>query len=156
MIELAIPGKGEFRIKSIVFDVNGTLALGGKIDENVKKRLQQLAKNTKTHIITADTYGTIEKEMQNTGISIHRVTPPGEAEQKEKFVKSIGEGETLALGNGANDALMLKTAALGICVIDAEGASAKAISSADIVVLGTDNALGLLENPTRMLATLRS
>ncbi len=156
MIELTIPGRGKIEIKNIVFDVNGTIALDGEITNSVKKRLQEMARKASVYILTADTYGTIENQIHGRGLNVHKVTPPNEAAKKEEFVKQIGELKTLALGNGENDALMLKRAALGICVIDAEGASAQAIANADIVVLGTDNALGLIENPKRMFATLRS
>lgn len=155
MIEIAIPGKGEIRIKNIVFDVNGTIASDGKINERTKKRLKDLNKKVTVFLLTSDTYGTIEKEMGKSGIKIKKISHPNEAKQKEEFIKKLGGRETIAIGNGENDSLMLKKASLGICIIEKEGASAQAIKNADIVIYGKGNGLGLLENPTRIIATLR-
>ncbi len=44
-----------------------------------------------------------------------------EAEQKCGLLKKLGASQTVALGNGANDALMLRKACLGICVMQGEG-----------------------------------
>jgi len=156
MIDITIPGRGEITIKNILFDVNGTIAVDGRIDGSIKKRLQDITRKVSIYILTADTYRTIEKEMGDTGISIEKVIPPNEAEQKEEFVKKLGEKETMAIGNGANDALMLKRAILGMCVIDNEGASSAAIANADIVIYGKEKIFGLLDNPKRIVATLRS
>lgn len=155
MIEFTIPGRGRMRIKNIVFDVNGTIAIGGKIDEKIKKKLEKLAQKVTVILLTADTYGTIEKEMGKTGIKIHKISSPGEAEEKEDFIKQLGEKQTIAIGNGANDSLMLKRAVIGICVIDKEGAASSAVSNADIVIYGKETVFDLLGNPKRIIATLR-
>lgn len=155
MIEIIIPGREAIRIEHIVFDVNGTIALDGHIDEQTKKRLVALKRRTAVYLLTADTYGTVEQEMAGTGIVIQKIQPGEEAEQKESFIKTLGARRTAAIGNGENDAGMLKRAALGICVIAEEGASARAIGCADLVVHGRGAALGLLERPKRIAATLR-
>jgi soluble P-type ATPase len=61
----------------------------------------------------------------------------------------------ITVGNGANDAAMLKTAALGVAVNGAEGAAPNAILSADIYVPNILDALDLLLFPDRLRATLR-
>lgn len=61
----------------------------------------------------------------------------------------------VAVGNGMNDRLMLRTAALGILVLGNEGTSVQALSSADIVVKDILDGLDLLLNPKRIIATLR-
>ncbi|OQX54898.1 MAG: hypothetical protein B5M53_05255 [Candidatus Cloacimonas sp. 4484_209] len=155
MIEIDIPGVTNLNIKNVVFDVNGTLAVDGKIDSTTKKKLQDISHKVNVYILTADTYGTIFHEMKDTGINITKITPLDEAKQKEKFVKKLGEKKTIAVGNGANDALMLKTSALGICVIDREGAFVQSIQNADIVIFGKENVFELLENPKRIVATMR-
>ena len=63
--------------------------------------------------------------------------------------------EIIAIGNGANDQLMLKRAHLGIAVIGLEGASMLTLQSADLVVNKIEDALGLLIEPQRLKATLR-
>ena len=59
------------------------------------------------------------------------------------------------MGNGANDAGVLKAAAIGIAVLGEEGLAVEALLAADIVTPGAVEALGLLEFPTRLIATLR-
>ena len=61
-----------------------------------------------------------------------------------------------AAGNGRNDRKMLKAAALGIAVIQREGAAAETVAAADVVSSSILDALELLQNPKRLLATLRS
>jgi len=156
MIEFTIPGKGRIRIKNIVFDVNGTIAIDGKIDEKIKKKLEKLAQKVTVILLTADTYGTIEKEIGKTGIKIQKISSPGEVEEKEDFIKKLGEEQTIAIGNGENDRLMLKRAILGICVVDKEGASSKAVKNSDIVVYGRETVFELIDNPQRIIASLRS
>ena len=50
---------------------------------------------------------------------------------------------------------MLSEAAIGICVLSKEGTSIEAIQHADIVVQDILTALNLIENPLRLVATLR-
>ncbi len=51
---------------------------------------------------------------------------------------------------------MLRAAALGIALVQREGASAEAIASADVVCSSVIDALDLLRNPKRLIASLRS
>jgi P-type E1-E2 ATPase len=84
------------------------------------------------------------------------VRPPGEKETKERFVRSLDAERVVALGNGKNDASMLKVARVGIATLNAEGCASSAISSADIVVRDVCDALDLLREPLRLRAVLRS
>jgi soluble P-type ATPase len=68
----------------------------------------------------------------------------------------LGETQTAAVGNGRNDRLMLKEAALGIVVVQTEGTAVEAMSAADLLVPGILEALDLLLFPRRLKATLRS
>jgi soluble P-type ATPase len=61
----------------------------------------------------------------------------------------------VAIGNGANDALMLEHAALGILVMGGEGAAVEALLRARVVVTDICEALDLLLFPKRLIATLR-
>jgi soluble P-type ATPase len=155
MIEVSIPGKGDFEIVHVVFDVNGTIARDGRIEARIKERLEALTKRVKVYLLTADTYGTVEEEMSGTGIAIRKIVAQAEAKQKEQFIQELGPQSTLAVGNGENDVLMLGASMLAICVIAEEGASCRAVERADIVVYGREAVFGLLENPKRITATLR-
>jgi soluble P-type ATPase len=62
----------------------------------------------------------------------------------------------VAIGNGANDRLMVARAELGIAVIGPEGAAATTVAAAAVVCPTIASALGLLINPMRLVATLRN
>ncbi len=50
---------------------------------------------------------------------------------------------------------VLAAAALGIAVVEGEGAAAATLASADVVVTSARGALELLRHPGRLVATLR-
>ena len=78
-----------------------------------------------------------------------------EAAQKLALVEKLGRDRTVCIGNGTNDAAMLKGAAIGICVLGREGASTTALTGSDVVVPDINAALELLLNTDRLVATLR-
>ncbi len=71
------------------------------------------------------------------------------------FVQRLGADAVAAIGQGANDAGMLQTAALGICVLSLEGAAVEALLAADLVTPDIFAALDLFEKPMRIIASLR-
>jgi soluble P-type ATPase len=75
---------------------------------------------------------------------------------KLDYVKGLGAQHTICIGNGRNDRLMLKEAALGIAVLLEEGAAVETLVSADIACTHILSALELLTHPLRLTATLRS
>jgi soluble P-type ATPase len=50
---------------------------------------------------------------------------------------------------------MLRQARLGLAVMSQEGASSEALAAADLVLPDILSALGLLDHPLRMIASLR-
>lgn len=62
---------------------------------------------------------------------------------------------TACIGNGHNDHLMLGGAALGIAVMQGEGLAVTTLGVADLVVPSVLDALDLLLNPLRLIASLR-
>lgn len=156
MLSLDIPGFGPVEAEYLVMDLNGTLGLEGVPDEGVIRRLRELSGTLKLIVVTADTHGHARDLPTDFGLGIEKLTPGNEDEQKKTFVQEIGSDRTITLGNGSNDALMLKASRIGICVIGEEGASLKGMANADIVVHHIHHALDLLLKPKRLLATLRS
>jgi soluble P-type ATPase len=67
----------------------------------------------------------------------------------------LGAGRVVAVGQGANDAGMLKEAALGICVLSKEGVALESLLAADLLAPDILSALELLERPLRLVASLR-
>lgn len=155
VIELNIPGRGTLRLEHLVTDVNGTLAIDGQLIEGVAQRLELLRDRLTVHMLTADTHGkqaSIDNQLNLTAV---RIQPGNESSQKADYVRQLGEESVVALGQGANDAGMLKEAALGICVLSKEGTAGKTLLSADIVAPDINTALDLLDKPLRIIASLR-
>ncbi len=155
MLSLNIPGIGKIELENAVFDLNGTLAVDGKIADRVKVKLNELSQNLHIYLLTADTYGTVEQAVSSLPLEVVRISPVNESEKKRDFVLKVGKEKTVAIGNGANDTLMLKEAKIGIAVIEKEGAFRDAILNADLIVRSADEALDLLLNPMRIVSTLR-
>ena len=75
---------------------------------------------------------------------------------KLQLLEKLGCDVTAAFGNGRNDTLMLAKAAFGVCIIGDEGAHTAAIMTATVVINSMENALKLLTEPERLIATLRN
>jgi len=155
MIELTIPGRGPLRIEHLVTDVNGTLAVDGILIDGLSKRITSLRDRLKIHMLTADTHGRQASIDGQLNLKAIRVQPGDEAGAKAGFIRSLGADTVVAIGQGANDAEMLKAAALGICVMSQEGVAVETLVSADLVVPDIFAAFDLLENPVRIVASLR-
>ncbi len=155
MIELTIPGFGILRLEHLVTDVNGTLALDGQLLDGISRSLRNLRDRLDIHLLTADTHGRQAIIDQQLGLQAVRTQPGNEAEQKAEFVRHLGAERVVSIGQGANDAGMLKAAGLGICVLSREGVSTEALLSADLLAPDIHAALELLEKPLRIVASLR-
>lgn len=155
MIELNIPGRGELRLQHLVSDVNGTLAVDGELIEGVKRSLSALGDRLTIHLLTADTHGRQSLIDQQLNLIAVRIQPGNEAVQKAEYVRRLGADTVVALGQGANDAEMLRLAALGICVMSLEGAASETLLAADLLMPDILAALELLDKPLRIVASLR-
>jgi P-type E1-E2 ATPase len=155
MIELTIPGRKPLRLEHLVTDVNGTLSLDGILIDGLSKRLTSLRDRLEIHLLTADTHSRQADIDEQLKLEATRVQPGGEAEAKAKFVHELGAESVIAIGQGANDAEMLKAAALGICVMSKEGVAVETLVSADLLVPDIFAALDLLDKPLRVIASLR-
>ena len=155
MIGLRVPGRGRIALNHLVCDVNGTIALDGKLVDGVARSLRTLSDRLEIHLITANTHGAQDLINHQLSLTAHLLQPDDEASQKARFVESLGSESVVAIGQGANDVDMLRTAALGICVLSREGAAAESLLAADLVVPDILAAFELLEKPLRLIATMR-
>ncbi len=155
MIELTIPGRGDLKIEHLVMDVNGTLAVDGVLLEGVAKRVGGLRDRLNIHLLTADTHGRQAIIDLLLNLTATRISGGREAEQKAEYVRNLGAAGVVAIGQGANDALMLREAALGICVLSAEGLAIETLTAADLLMPDILSALDLFEKPLRLIASLR-
>ena len=155
MIVIDIPGRSLIQAEALVMDYNGTLAIDGIIIQGVRERLISLAPLINLFIVTADTFGKAEENLKDIDCGLIILESGNQQQQKAEFVRKLTTEGVIAIGNGLNDALMLKNATLGIGVIQNEGASLHALLSAEIITNNILDALDLLTNPLRMAATLR-
>ncbi|KAG9390080.1 ATPase P [Carpediemonas membranifera] len=157
MILLNIPGFGDFMLQNLVLDFNGTLAMDGKLLPGVKAALKKLSDHVLVHVVTADTFCSVAQQIGGTRCQLAVISSDAPAdESKAQFVRSLGAETVAAIGNGRNDALMLQEAAVGIAVMQQEGASARTLASADVVIGDILRAFELLLEPRRLVATLRN
>ncbi len=156
MIKVAIPGKGSLELKYVVFDVNGTLAVDGQLLPGVPELLDTLKDHLEIHLLTADTHGKQAEIDQILNLKANRVKAGNEARQKADYVENLGAKNTVAVGQGKNDSLMVKSAVIGICTLSAEGAALETLLGSDLVVPDIQSALNILLNPTRLIASLRN
>jgi len=121
----------------------------------VKEKINSLSDKVKIYILTADTQGTATEESSDIGVELLKVSGEDSTGVKLRVVESLDPTKTVAIGNGNNDHLILKEAALGIVVLGEEGMSVSAMKNADIIVKNISDALDLFLKPKRLIATLR-
>ncbi len=156
MINIDIPGTKPLNLTKLVLDFNGTLALDGTILNGAKEKIELLSNDLEIHILTSDTFGTIKRQCETLPVRIKILETNSHVSEKADYICQLGKDQVVAIGNGANDLRMLQEAALSILVIGLEGCSGKSLQAVDIVVNNISDALGLLINPQRIIATLRT
>ncbi len=156
MIKIDIPGAKELNLTKLVLDFNGTLALDGNILSGVKEIIALLSNNLEIHVLTSDTFGTVQRQCTTLPVHVKILETNKHVTEKADYIYQLGKEQVVAIGNGANDLLMLQEAALSILVIGSEGSSVKSLQAADIVVNNISDAFALLINPQRVIATLRA
>jgi len=156
MIHLEIPGYGSLTLEHLVLDYNGTLAVDGEVVPGVKSHLTALSDRLTIHVVTADTFGKVAAGMDGVPCTVFILPEGDQTEGKRSYVRELGRHRVVAGGNGRNDRLMVKEAALGFAVVLEEGAAVETMVSADLLFRNIIDALAFLNNPLRMTATLRS
>jgi P-type E1-E2 ATPase len=155
MIELNIPGRGKIQLKHLVCDVNGTLAVDGQLHEGLPRMIKALQDRLTVHLLTADTHGKQAIIDQQLNLQAVRIQPGNEAQDKVAYIHQLDAETVAAIGQGANDAAMLKDAAIGIGILSTEGIAGETMMAADLIVPNIYTALELFEMPLRIVATLR-
>ena len=155
MIEIDIPGSDTLKLEHFVTDFSGTLSEDGIVLPGVREKLQALSEKLQIHVLTSDTFGRAKEELKGLNCIVHVLEGEGHTAQKEKYVLVLGPEKVAAVGNGNNDALMLRAAGLSIAVCLKEGCSVTALEASRILVHSPLDAIDLLLFPKRLTATLR-
>ncbi|MGC4118102.1 MAG: inositol monophosphatase family protein [Myxococcales bacterium] len=157
VIAVDIPGAGRLELEHLVCDYNGTLACGGKLLDGVAERLTSLAGKLEVHVLTADTFGRVRQELAGLPVTLHVLTAE---ESKGEYLAKLpcSQKRVAAVGNGANDAVMLDRQRVGfaIAVLGPEGLAVSALGRAHVLVRDIRDGLDLLLEPSRLVATLRT
>jgi len=153
--EINIPNYKKLSIKNIVLDYNGTIAKDGILKNEVKTLLPLLAQDYTLHVITADTFGSVHKQVEAFKVTVKVLSSDDHTVEKSTYIETLGAKTCIAIGNGNNDILMLQTAELGISLIGDEGCSTQTLLNSDIVCKSIKEALELCMNTKRLIATLR-
>lgn len=155
MITIVIPGNKIIEAEFLVLDFNGTLAIDGSLIKGVRELLNELSTSLQIHVITSDTFGKASEGLRDINCTLKILKGNDHQMQKLRYLETLGKQRTIAIGNGLNDTLMLENAALGIALLQKEGLSVIAMQHADILCTCILDALELLTNPGRIIATLR-
>jgi len=155
-MKIDIPGIQPLEIKNIVFDYNGTIAIDGKVIDGVSENINELAGEFDFYVITADTFGSVEKELETTQCKVIKIPQSSQDISKLNFIKGLGSDTTLAVGNGRNDKLMLQEAVLGIGILQDEGICTEILLNTDILLKSIVDVFGYLRSEKRLIATLRN
>jgi len=156
MISINIPDYGDLEISHLVLDYNGTIACDGQLITDVKDLLVKLSNQLQIHILTADTFGNVREGIDGIPCKLEILPKVNQSQKKLDYVSELGIIDTICIGNGRNDRLMLDEAAVGILVILKEGAAVESLQAADVICTNIIDALELLVHPKRLTATLRS
>ncbi|RCW41857.1 MULTISPECIES: HAD family hydrolase [unclassified Halanaerobium] len=155
MLTLEIPKFKDLEVDTIVFDLNGTIACDGHLITGVRAEINKLAEDFKIYVLTADTFGTAENLLADLNAELEVIDSDSGSEYKYNFVKKLGSSRVIAVGNGNNDAKMLKEAEVGIAVIGPEGAAFSALQNADLTAKDIIDVLDIISKPRRLKASLR-
>lgn len=156
MILYEIPGREDITIENLVFDYNGTIAVDGKLIDGVSHLINSISEYVNIYILTADTYGTVEKECSSIDAKVLTFPKENAGESKREIVRELGGKNTVCIGNGYNDIAMFEESILSIAIIEGEGASTNLLAKADIVTRSIIDGINIILNKNMVKATLRN
>lgn len=152
---ITIPNHTTLLLRHLVLDYNGTIAKDGLLKEEASSKLDALSKRYEVHVITADTFGSVKAQLEGFDVTVKVLESDDHTQEKADYISSLAAEHCASVGNGNNDAKMLQDSVLGIALIGDEGCSTQTLMSSDIVCSDIGDALELLLNEKRLIATLR-
>lgn len=149
-----IPEVGIKEINTIVLDLNGTLAIKGKVVEGVKERLDKIKElGINVILFTGDARGNAKEMCKELNIEFKRA---GTQKQKEELFLQLDIDTTAAIGNARIDNGKFKHATLSIATLQSEGIHTGILQYVDIVVPSINDALDLFIDGNALKATMRN
>lgn len=154
-LNIAIPGRPPLRLQHLILDYNGTIAYDGLLLPELIPQLNKLAQHLTIHVVTADTHGSAARQVETFPCRLAIIPGDEQIVAKQHYLQQLSPEHCVAIGNGVNDQLLLRDAALGIAVMQQEGVATPSLLAADIAIGSCSSALDLLLNPKLLIATLR-
>lgn len=148
-----IPGQGELELKTVILDLNGTISVAGKVPEGVKERIGQLKTlGFKLVLFTGNTRNDADQLSEELGIEWKLAKS---SEDKQDLALELEPDHCVSIGNGLIDLELMKVVKLRVVTLQAEGVHVQTLLNSDIVVPNINDALDLLIDSQRLIATLR-
>ncbi len=154
MISIQRPGQEPLEIDIILIDFEGTLASDRRVHPKAKDKINLLSKRVRIYILAKEEKERVTEVLKRVKAEIVFLKEENTSREKLNLLKQLGAGRTAAIGNGADDVLMVDEAGLGICIIGREGAAGETIQKADLVFPDIVDALDFFLKPLRQKATL--
>lgn len=153
-MKIFIPNREELTINTVILDLNGTLAVGGRVVAGVDERMPKLqAKGLRIILFSADTRGNAATIASNLGIEL---LPTKNSQEKVEQAKKLNPEECVSIGNGFIDLPLMEIVKLSIVTLQSEGVHVKTFLASDIIVPSICDALDLLIDESRLIASLRT
>ena len=152
-MEYNVSGVGTITLKTVVFDLNGTLAVYGEIKQSTKELLVELKNHGfEIFILTSDQRGVAMETVREIEVNcvIARTS-----KEKQKFMKSLDRETTVTVGNGRVDIGMFQMSRIRIATLQAEGIHTGIISFVDMIVPSVDDAIKLLIDKDAFVSTMK-
>ncbi len=148
-----IPNRKKIEIKTIILDLNGTLAIKGKLVSGSAKKIRKLKKlGYKVVLFTGDQRGNANKLCKSLGIKYIKASKTGD---KEKAILELDPETCATIGNGRIDIETFKHAKISILTLQNEGIHVDIIPFADLIVPSVVDALDLFIDKDSLIATMK-
>ena len=110
-MNIEIDGFGKIEAEYLVSDLNGTLAMFGKVSPKTKNLIKQLKSKLKIFILSADTFNNGKEIADDLGVEFHKLSgTKSQALEKYEFLQNLGPEKSIVMGNGRNDYMMIQKA----------------------------------------------
>ena len=154
MIHIERPGQEPLEIDVILIDFEGTLASDRRVHPKAKDKINLLSKRVRAYILAKEEKERVMEVLKWVKAEIIFLKEEETSLEKLNLLRQLGAGRAAAIGNGADDALMVDEAGLGICVIGREGMAGETMQKADLVFPDIVDALDFFLKPLRQKSTL--
>ena len=154
MITIERPGQSNLEIDIILIDFEGTLASDRRVHPKAKDKINLLSKRVRIYILAKEEKERVMEVLKRIKAEIIFLKEGEASQEKLNLLRQLGADRAVAIGNGADDTLMIDEASLGICVIGKEGTAGETMRKADLGFPDIIDALDFLLKPLRQKATL--